>query len=250
MPVDWCIFLSDVIRRVYKYLPSNVNHDAPLDLLFLDSCYSLSICDDQCLAASPLLCLLPLLLPLSCVDQSLVTSPLFYRLASPSSSLLCRPASSYVLSSIDLLPVTSPFLCRPVSCYFISLLTTSLMFFLSFLYRPVSCYILSLLTTSLLFFLSFLCRPVSCYLPSLLSTSFLFFLYVVSTSFLLRPLFYRPTSFTSPSCVDMSLVTASLFYRLASCSSSFFGDQPLVTFPFFVSECLLLLQFLHVSSKE
>jgi hypothetical protein len=43
---------------------------------------------------------------------------------------LCRPASCYVLSSTDHLPITSPVLCRSASLYFLSLLSTSLLFFL------------------------------------------------------------------------------------------------------------------------
>ena len=34
MPVEWCIFLSYVIWRVYKYLPNDANHEAPLDIIF------------------------------------------------------------------------------------------------------------------------------------------------------------------------------------------------------------------------
>ena len=112
---------------------------------------------------SPRMCRLVFffLLPQSSVDQFLVTSSLFYRLVSySSSSLLCRPASCYVLSSTDQLPVTSPVLCRHVSCYLLSLLSTSLLFFLSvastslllrpLFYRPPSCYFHSLVSTCLL----------------------------------------------------------------------------------------------------
>ena len=217
MPFEWCIFLSHVMWRVYKYLPSSVNYEAPLDLIFFtDSCYSLSLCVDQCLATLTLLCLLSfcyfLLLPLACVDQSfffyfpslLSTSFLLLPLSFIDQSLILLP-----LSCVDRPPVTSSllltnFLLLPQSCVDMSLVTSCLFYRLascssSLLLRPAFCYVLSS-TDHLPVTSTVLCRHVSCYLLSLVSTSLLFFLFLLSTSPLLLSLF----------CVRISPVTSLL----------------------------------------